>query len=107
MNFDLNNAELIAEAKYRIELWLSGRERLELYNGDLLLASLEGENISFTVEFSKLIFACWTEERAESWRVLSCRLEPAVLRFRVATPFKNQVEDLRLCIPGEGERPGD
>jgi hypothetical protein len=107
MNYDLNAADLIAEAKYRIEMWLSGRERLELYNGDLLFASLAGEDISFTVEFGKLIFACWTEERAESWRVLSYRIDPAALRFRVATPFKDQVHDLVLCLPGEEARAGD
>jgi hypothetical protein len=98
----VDSIDSIAVAKYKIELWLLDCESLELYRGDQLLASLGSDNLTFTVEFGKLIFSCWTEERAESWRIIAYQIEEGNLLIKVAAAFKKEPFDLLLKVPGEG-----
>ncbi|MEW6735772.1 MAG: hypothetical protein AB1489_31055 [Acidobacteriota bacterium] len=93
---ELQTDEDIATAKYDIEIWLLAIETLELCQDGLASTWLTKQNFAFSVEFGKLIFAYWTEDRAESWRVRACRLDASILELDVTTPFQTTVRRLLL-----------
>lgn len=97
----LNLAEQRVMAKYNIELWLIENvenEKFDLYQNNLLALSLDKTNFSFTMEFNKLIFAYWTEEKAESWQVINYKIIVDRLYFDLLIPFKKEVINCFLQI---------
>lgn len=83
----LNDLHAIAIAKYQIEIWLLKFEELYLYQDKIFIIDLEQNSLSFTVEFGKLIFSFWTDDRSECWRVVSYELAEDSLKFSVITPL--------------------
>lgn len=86
----LTTIEQITSAKYNIELWLLENEEFDCYIEQKLLFVLSKNSLSFTVEFNKLIFAYWTLETSESWRVISYQIKQNQLVVEVLIPFQKK-----------------
>lgn len=81
----LHTIEDISEAKYQIELWLLGQTQYYLYKDSQQVVDLQ--DLKFTVEFGKLIFAYWTNTNAQSWRVTHYHIGTAHLKIAVTLAF--------------------
>ncbi len=88
--------ENILIAKYSIEVWLIERDIFEFYQSSSYLFNLDKEQFSFTVEFSKLIFTYWTNNKSESWQIITYKIKNNLLYFDVYVPFSKRVMNLFL-----------
>ncbi len=86
----LTTIEKITSAKYNIELWLLENEEFDCYTKQKSLFVLSKNNLSFTVEFNKLIFAYWALETSESWKVISYQIKQNQLVVEVLIPFQKK-----------------
>lgn len=86
----------ILAAKYNIEVWLIDRENFQLYQDTNALFTLDKSQFSFTVEFSKLIFTYWTDNKSESWKVLKYKIKNDFIHFDVYFPFSKKTIKLLL-----------
>ncbi|MBI4470353.1 MAG: hypothetical protein HY650_13635 [Acidobacteria bacterium] len=91
--------------KYTIEQFLSGAPSWRVRLNDAWLADLPRDQFATSIEFGKLIFALWTEERSESWRVAGC--EPRSVGLRLMLTRRMGGERFRLDLGTTGIRPGD
>lgn len=99
-----NNDDAI-RAKYELERALLGGPR-QLLAGDELLANLSRDNYELCVEWGKLIFAWWDEERSQNWRVDAYQIENAEVRLEVTRGIGRQKAVLRLR-DGESRQPDE
>ena len=76
-------ASELSRARYELELFLLGGE-FDLYEDERRIATVERDGATAEVSFGKLIFSCWGEGWARSWRVLKCELMPERLRLQCA-----------------------
>ncbi len=83
-------------AKYNIEVWLIEGDIFEFYQNSSYLFTLDKEQFSFTVEFSKLIFTYWTNNKSESWQITTYKIKNNLLYFDVYVPFSKRVMKLFL-----------
>ncbi|MBN8724093.1 MAG: hypothetical protein J0M03_14240 [Acidobacteria bacterium] len=85
----LTTVEQIAKAKYDIELWLLEDREFNFYKEKKFFV-LSRNHLSFTVEFNKLIFAYWTLETSESWKVISYQTKQNQLFVEILVPFQKK-----------------
>lgn len=85
----LTTVEQIAKAKYDIELWLLESREFNFYKEQKFFV-LSKNHLSFTVEFNKLIFAYWTLEISESWKVISYQIKQNQLVIEVLIPLQKK-----------------
>ena len=65
----------LSEIKYEIERFLLGGE-FDLFEDELSIAKVDTDHVAAEVSYGKLIFSCWGDAWARSWRILSCELAP-------------------------------
>jgi hypothetical protein len=70
-----------AKAKYEIEQFLLVGTDWQLWEGERLLATISRTSSEFSVEWGKLIFAWWTDDSSNSWRVTAYQIVAAELQF--------------------------
>lgn len=92
----LISTDNILIAKYNIEVWLIEKDIFDFYQDTSYLFALNKDQFSFTVEFSKLIFTYWTENKSESWQIINHKIKNDLLYFDAYLPFKKQVIKLLL-----------
>jgi hypothetical protein len=68
-----------AKAKYEIEQALLAAADWQLWEGEELVETLARDAYEFSVEWGKLIFAWWTDDSSQSWRVTAYELAAAEL----------------------------
>lgn len=78
---EITDEESAARAHYEIERATLSGEVWELREGERLLAALRRDGFEFGVEWGKLIFAWWDDERAQSWRVTEYEVNAAGVCF--------------------------
>ena len=78
----ITDNESAAQAKYAIEIALLGGASWQLADGHTLLVELERGRYEFSVEWGKLIFAWWDDERSQSWNVTDYEIDATELRLR-------------------------
>lgn len=83
-------------AKYNVEVWLIDREKFQLYQDTNALFTLDRSQFSFTVEFSKLIFTYWTDNKSESWKIANYKIRNDFLHFDVYLPFSKKTAKFLL-----------
>ena len=66
-----------AKAKYEIEQAMLGDAEWQLWDGEKLVTTLTREACEFSVEWGKLIFAWWTDDSSQSWRVTAYEIAEA------------------------------
>jgi hypothetical protein len=71
-----------AKAKYEIEQALLGDAAWQLWEGEKLLATITHATSEFSVEWSKLIFAWWTDDSSQSWRVTAYEIAEAEMHIK-------------------------
>ncbi len=71
-----------AKAKYEIEQALLGDAVWQLWEGEKLITTLTRAAYEFSVEWGKLIFAWWTDESSQSWRVVAYEIADAELHVK-------------------------
>ncbi|MEK7829926.1 MAG: hypothetical protein AAB401_02510, partial [Acidobacteriota bacterium] len=96
----ISNNQEAAEAKYAIERALLGDklgcEEWQLLAAEVLTATITGDNCELSVEWGKLIFAWWDDERSQSWRVTAYEIDEAELRLQVTRGLKNEIATITL-----------
>ncbi len=70
-----------AQAKYEIEQALLAAADWQLWEGEKLVTTLVRATYEFSVEWGKLIFAWWTEDNSQSWRVTNYEIADAELHI--------------------------
>jgi hypothetical protein len=71
-----------AKAKYEIEQALLAAAEWQLWEGEKLVTTLARDAYEFSVEWGKLIFAWWTDDSSQSWRVTSYEITDAELHVK-------------------------
>lgn len=71
-----------AKAKYEIEQALLGDDDWQLWEGEKLVTTLTRPSYEFSVEWGKLIFAWWTDDSSQSWRVVAYEIAEAELHLK-------------------------
>ncbi len=79
----ISDAESATKAKYAIEQALLTSHEWQLREDETTLATLSRASGEFNVEWGKLIFAWWTNESAESWRVVAYEICRAEIQIKV------------------------
>jgi hypothetical protein len=91
--------ENAAQAKYALELALLDGAEWQLLIGEAqatILHTPSPANHEFTVEWGKLVFAWWDDERAQSWRVVGYEIESAQIQLRAMRSFGRDLTTLTL-----------
>lgn len=71
----------------------------QLRHGEVVLTEIAGDGrdgCEFSVEWGKLIFAWWDENRAQNWRVQSYEITPAEIRLQATRSFGRDLTTLVL-----------
>jgi hypothetical protein len=92
----ITNNEEAAAAKYTLERAMLDRSSWQLLAGESLLAMLHPSGCELSVEWGKLIFAWWDDQRSQSWRVTAYEIEAAELRLQVTRGMGREVAMLTL-----------
>ena len=71
-----------ANAKYEIEQALLGCADWQLWESEKLVTMLMRTTFEFSVEWGKLIFAWWTDDSSQSWRVTNYEIAEAELHLK-------------------------
>ena len=85
-----------AQAKYEVELALLAGTGWQLLAGEKLIATLMPGAYELSVEWGKLIFAWWDDERAQSWRVTACEVRTAEVRLQATRGLGKEVVEYIL-----------
>lgn len=92
----ITNNETAAEARYAIERAMFDIAEWQLLVGDVQAAIITRDNCELSVEWGKLIFAWWDDQRSQNWRVTAYELDEAELRLQVMRGLKNEITTLTL-----------
>lgn len=90
------NSQDAAEAKYALERAMLDGGQWSLLANDSLLAELNRQNCELSVEWGKLIFAWWDDQRSQSWRVTAYAVEEAELLLQVARGLGRELATITL-----------
>lgn len=90
------NSEEAAQAKYALEQSVLAGAVWELWLGEERLAALARDSFEFSVEWGKLIFAWWDEERAQSWRLTAYEVDAAEVRLQATRGMGRETKMLTL-----------
>jgi hypothetical protein len=93
-----DNEEAI-RARYEIERRMFDCAGWQLFAGDALVATLERSNFELSVEWGKLIFAWWSDEASQSWRVTAYEIGKAELRLQAMRGMAREMAILTLRDP--------
>jgi hypothetical protein len=88
-------------ARYEIERAMFDGAQWQLLAGDALVATLPRGNFEFSVEWGKLIFAWWSDEASQSWRVVAYELDRAELRLQATRGMARELAILTLRDPAK------
>lgn len=77
----ISDPDSAAKAKYEIEQALLAGTDWQLWEGERLLTTLSRTSSEFSVEWGKLIFAWWTNDSSNNWRVTAYQIAAAELHF--------------------------
>lgn len=101
----ISNSQEAAEAKYAIERSMMGDslgcQEWQLLAAGALIATINGDNFELSVEWGKLIFAWWDNERSQSWRVTAYEIDEAELQLQVTRGLKNEIATMTLRNPSK------
>lgn len=92
----IENQEDATRALYEIQQALINVAALELLNEETRIAELARDNLEFSVEWSKLIFAWWDETRAENWRITDFEIKAGQVYLRAVRGMGREVTHLML-----------
>lgn len=92
----ITNNQEAAEAKYAIERAMLETAEWQLLIGDALTAVVTRDNCELSVEWGKLIFAWWDDQRSQNWRVTAYDIEEAEVRLQVTRGLKTEITTLTL-----------
>ena len=68
-----------AKAKYELEQTLLAARDWQLWEGEKWVTRLARDQFEFSVEWGKLIFAWWTDNSSQSWRLTAYEIADAEL----------------------------
>jgi hypothetical protein len=71
-----------AQAKYAIEQAVLAARDWQLWEGEKLVTTLTRDAYEFGVEWGKLIFAWWTDDSSQSWRITAYEIAAAELHLK-------------------------
>ncbi len=94
--FDQSDA---VRAKYEIELALLEGKSRQIFAGDILTTIIERENYELSIEWNKLVFAWWDEERSQSWLVVAYEIAQSEVRLQVTRGMGREKSVLTLRDP--------
>jgi len=83
----ITDNEAAAQAKYDIELALLKSAGWQMFVNDELITELQPGSYEFSVEWGRLIFAWWDDDRSQSWRVTNFEIAEAEIRLRVSRRY--------------------
>ncbi len=92
----ITNNQEAAEAKYALERAMLETTEWQLLIGDALTAVVTRDNCELSVEWGKLIFAWWDDQRSQNWRVTAYEIEQAEVRLQVTRGLKAEFTTLTL-----------
>lgn len=92
----ITDSEGAARAKYEIELALLKSAGWQMLMNDELLDELQPDSYEFSVEWNKLIFAWWDDERSQSWRVTNYEVAEAEINLRASRGLAKETVNLTL-----------
>lgn len=95
----ITDNESAAQAKYEIEMALLGDASWQLADGQALLVTLERGSYEFSVEWGKLIFAWWDDERSQSWNVTDYEIDATELQLRAVRGLGRETITFTLRDP--------
>ncbi len=95
----ITDNEEATKARYEIERATIDCAEWQLVAGDALVATLSRDNFEFSVEWGKLIFAWWDEDRSQSWRVTAYEIDRAELRLQATRGMARELAILTLRDP--------
>jgi hypothetical protein len=90
------NNEDAAAAKYALERAMLGCSAWQVFAGEASLTTIHDTNCELSVEWGKLIFAWWDEQRSQSWRVTAYEIEEAELLLQVTRGLGQEMTTLTL-----------
>ncbi len=88
-----------ANAKYEIEQALLAATDWQLWEGEKLVTTLARASYEFSVEWGKLIFAWWSDEQSQSWRVNAYEVAEAELHVKATRGMGRDVLTFTLRDP--------
>ncbi len=88
-----------ANAKYEIEQALLAATDWQLWEGEKLVTTLAHTSYEFSVEWGKLIFAWWSDEQSQSWRVNAYEVAEAELHVKATRGLGRDVLTFTLRDP--------
>ena len=88
-----------AKAKYEIEQAMLGDAEWQLWDGEKLVTTLTREACEFSVEWGKLIFAWWTDDSSQSWRVTAYEIAEAELQCQATRGMGREAVTFTLRDP--------
>ncbi len=88
-----------AKAKYAIEQTLLAAADWQLWEGEKLVTALTREAYEFGVEWGKLIFAWWTDDSSQSWRVTAYEIAAAELHLKATRGMGRDIITFTLRDP--------
>ncbi len=92
----ITDSEEAAKARYELESAIRDLAKWQLFDGDTMIASIEPSNFEFSVEWGKLIFAWWDDERSQSYRVIAYRVGEAEAQLQVMRGMARETTILTL-----------
>ncbi|MEP7341365.1 MAG: hypothetical protein ABI977_26785 [Acidobacteriota bacterium] len=92
----VTNNEDAAAAKYAIERAMLGCSAWQVFAGEVSLTTIHDTNCELSVEWGKLIFAWWDDQRSQSWRVTAYEIEEAELLLQVTRGLGREMTTLTL-----------
>jgi len=92
----ITNNQGAAEAKYALERAMLETAEWQLLVGDVLTAVVTRDNSEVSVEWGKLIFAWWDDQRSQNWRVTAYDIDEAEVRLQVTRGLKTEITTLTL-----------
>ena len=87
------------KAKYDIEQALLPAADWQLWEGEKLVTMLARETYEFSVEWGKLIFAWWTDDSSQSWRMTAYEIAEAELHCQATRGMGRDVVTFTLRDP--------
>jgi hypothetical protein len=95
----ITDNEGATKARYEIERAMFDGAEWELLAGDVAVATLARGEFEFSVEWGKLIFAWWSADVSQSWRVVAYEIDRAELRLQATRGIGRELAALTLRDP--------
>ena len=86
-------------ARYALERAMLDRPNdsgWQLFAAESLLATIPSANYELSVEWGKLIFAWWDDQRSQSWRVTAYQIDDAEVLLQVTRGLGREIATITL-----------